>query len=187
MATAGPNSPTTAATSGSPAWTASSGALADTVDASDNIRALCGIAASGVSGTLTITGFGFSVPAGTVDGIAVAIERRSTTNNVIDDNSIRLTKASSAVGDNKATATKWPLNTDAVENYGGAADLWGTTWSVAEVNDAGFGIAIVADNTDAGATRSAQVDHVTITITYTAGGATNVAIFSHHLRQQGIS
>jgi hypothetical protein len=183
VATAGPNSPTTAATSGSPAWTASSGALADTVDASDNVRALCGISASGVSGTLTVTGFGFAIPAGTIDGIAVAIERRSTTNNVIDDNSIRLTKSSSAVGDNKATATKWPLNTDAVENYGGAADLWGTTWSVAEVNDAGFGIAIVADNTDAGATRSAQVDHVTITITYTAAGGSAIAAARHYRAQ----
>jgi hypothetical protein len=183
MATAGPNSGT-GATSGSPAWSNPTN-----VGASDDARATCGVAASGVSGTLTVTAFGFAIPGGsTIDGITVAIERRSTTNNVIDDNSIRLTKASAAVGDNKATATKWPLNTDSTATYGGVADLWGTTWSVAEVNDSGFGVAILADNTDAGSTRSAQVDHVTITITYTAGGGgTNVSVFLHHLRQQGIA
>lgn len=174
MASSGPLSPTTAATSGSPAWSNPNNALSG---ADADARATCGITASGTSGTLTVGTFGFAIPGGsTIDGIAVAIERRSTTGNVINDSSIRLTKSGTATGDNKNSATFWPLNTDSTANYGGAADLWGTTWSVAEINDAGFGVAIVAANTDAGATRSAQVDHVTITVTYTAGAGVSGAI-----------
>jgi hypothetical protein len=179
MATAGPLSAGSGATAGSSVWSNPTN-----VTASDDARATTTILASGTSGTLTTSSHGFTIPAATIDGIEISIERSSTTNNVINDSSIRLAKAGSAVGDNKATATKWPLNTDSSATYGGAADLWGTTWSVAEVNDSGFGVVIIAANSDAGASRVARVDHVTITVTYTEGGSTVAAARHYRVQQQ---
>ena len=76
------------------------------------------------------------------------------------DYSVRLRKSRGLVGTDKAIVnTEWPTS-DAYSSYGGAGDLWGTTWTYNEVNNANFGgafSAIVQNGT-------ATVDHMRITL-----------------------
>jgi hypothetical protein len=124
---------------------------------------------TGNTNTLLIKALGFNVPAGaTILGIEVDVYRRTNTINGVNDVTVKLLKAGVATGSNKATSGFWPVvaapnldpfgpafpylpdmniqGTGGVEQvYGGRSDLWGTTWTPAEVNDAGFGFEMVAN------------------------------------------
>lgn len=109
-----------------------------------------------------------AVPAGsTINGIEVRIERSAGAEsawNVLDV-TVQLIKAGSRVGSNlNDGATAWP-GTDTNKDYGGSSNLWGTTWTAAEVNASNFGVAIRANCLDG--QRSARVDAVWINIHYT--------------------
>lgn len=120
---------------------------------------------------LEATSFGFSVPTGaTIDGIVVEIERHRTAADAVRDRVVRLLKAGAVTGDDKATATSWATS-PTIDSYGASSDLWGTTWTPAEVNASGFGLGLQAGNDLAG-NATAQVDFIRITVHYTeaAGG-----------------
>ncbi|MEO8069242.1 MAG: T9SS type A sorting domain-containing protein, partial [Flavobacteriales bacterium] len=53
----------------------------------------------------------------------------------------------------------WPL-TDAYATYGSSSELWGETWSAADINSPGFGLALSAMVQNG----EAHVDHVQITV-----------------------
>jgi hypothetical protein len=123
-----------------------------------------------ISDELAFSNFSFSLPSGsTVDGITVDIEKHvSGASDGAVDQDIRLTKTAGVqVGSNKAdTVTDWPASDpNSYTSYGGSGDLWGTTWTEAEVEASGFGVVLcvkaTSNNTDL------NVDHVRITITYT--------------------
>ncbi len=166
MASSGPNNPTTGADVagvGTLTWTTPNNILAsDNADAS--ITSM-----NGTSHWLQATGFGFAIPAGsTINGIVVGIERAGSSYRV-QDSTLKLLKAGTVVGDSKAaTGTNWPA-ADAYASYGGAADLWGTAWSVAEINAANFGVALSAVISAGKQNASAYVDHMRITVYYTEG------------------
>ncbi|MGL4595951.1 MAG: T9SS type A sorting domain-containing protein [Bacteroidia bacterium] len=76
------------------------------------------------------------------------------------DNEVRLLKSGTPIGNNLGlTATAWGT-TDAYTSYGGPTNLWGTTWSVVEVNSATFGAALAAKRQNG----NLEVDHFRITI-----------------------
>lgn len=76
------------------------------------------------------------------------------------DNSVRLVKGGTITGSNFAYTTS-PWNTvDTYTSYGGPTSLWGTTWSVAEVNALNFG-AVISASVNNG---TARVDHMRISI-----------------------
>lgn len=76
------------------------------------------------------------------------------------DNAVYLMKAGSTTGSNYAqTTTVWPL-TDTYQYYGGASDLWGTSWDFTHINNSGFGASMVANVLEG----TAQVDHYTLTV-----------------------
>lgn len=78
------------------------------------------------------------------------------------DNQVRVVKSGTITGNNlAATTTAWPT-TDAYATYGGAANLWGTTWAVADINSANFGAALSAIVQNG----TARVDHFRITVWY---------------------
>lgn len=126
----------------------------------------------GISYYLDTLGYGFSIPSGSIDGITVEVHRRST-NAVtprIADTTVQLMKAGSPVGTNKASATEW-TGTLATATYGGSSDLWGTTWTTSEVNAANFGLRFQCEVNAGTSNRTAEVDFIRITITYTEGVA----------------
>jgi hypothetical protein len=140
------------------------------VTASDDARATSALAASGVSDLLRTTTYGFGIPAGaTINGIVPEFERSRSGAGTCEDFSVRLVKAGVEVGADDAKGGAWP-GTDAYLSYFGPTMLGGTTWTSAEINAASFGVSIAAQETGGTNTVSARVDHVRITVYYTAAG-----------------
>ena len=143
------------------------------VTASDNSYATFFAQFDGdISKDLDCTNFGFSIPAGsTINGIEVHIERYGTD---ITDISINLLNGDGAGGESqdRSTGASWS-STDTVDSFGGSTDTWGETWSVSDVNSSNFGVRIQCQDNSGGfppTVGSAQIDHVEITVHYTASG-----------------
>jgi len=136
--------------------------------ASDDSRAGCNEGnPPGATHYLKATNFGFAIPAGAqIDGIKVEAEIKHSSANAAYDNSIKLVKAGSYVGDNKARGSSvyWPTS-DTYVTWGGETDLWGTTWSVDEINNSGFGVGISGAFSPANS--YGAIDHIRITVYYT--------------------
>lgn len=169
MASEGPNSPDTAvddATIGTVAWNNPGNVLA-----SDDSRAAVTLSLNAISHYLKVTDFDFAIPAGSaINGIVVEVERQSNATTGTRDEQVRLVQGGTVGGNNKAdTVTVWPLNTDTIATYGGAADLWGLTWTPADINATDFGAVVAAKNYDV-PNRTARVDHIRITVYYAVGG-----------------
>lgn len=167
MASSGPLSAGTGATT--TGW-----ANPTNVTASDDARATISDASVGafVSNDLRALTFGFAIPTGaTVDGIVVEIERSvNATTQTPRDHTIQLQKLDNTpVGDNKASGTTWPT-TDAYATYGSSSDLWGLTWTPAEINATGFGVYMKVQTNAGKGGPQFRVDHVRITVYYTESG-----------------
>jgi len=121
--------------------------------------------------------YGFAIPAGaTITGITVVINRQSsgTTNPLIRDNSVNLVKGGVIQSTNyAATGTNWTNGGSfGTATYGGATDLWGTTWTPADINASNFGVALSAINTNS-FSRTGTVDYIRITVNYNNAGTLN--------------
>jgi hypothetical protein len=86
----------------------------------------------------------------------------------LHDLSVRLMKAGAEVGDNKGTqpwgndqAFPYPYKT-----YGGETDLWGETWTGADLNDPGFGLSLSCHRTGEHNTDHAVINHAKVTAWY---------------------
>lgn len=138
------------------------------VVASDNTYATFGnlVGGAGVyTDYLVATGFNFSIPGGaTISGIVVEVER-SDPNFRTADYRIRIVKGGAIGTTEKSSSAIYPSG-DSYQAYGNASDLWGETWAPADINAAGFGVAIAAQRTSAGSSTAGQVDHIRITIFY---------------------
>lgn len=142
----GDEPPTTVVTNGSTGFPWSNPGNAIT---SDNTYAtqVSADASVGSSDFLRATGFNFSIPGtATVSGITAKIERSYTggTRGQIQEDNIQLLKAGTAVGTNKGSAV-W-TTTDTFTTVGGQTDLWGTTWSPSDINNADFGVQVRVAN-----------------------------------------
>lgn len=157
-ATSGPRAPSAAT-----GWTSSTN-----VFASDNARASSVVAAGAQSPNLDVTGYGFSIPAGSrIDGITAVIERSASASGSLDDFDVYLLKNGAPTGSDKAVSSTYYPTTDGNRTYGSSSDLWGTTWTVNDVNASNFGLRLKVDS-DVGSSVTAYVDYVSITISYTA-------------------
>lgn len=190
MASSGPNNPTSAVErfAAGTGWTSLSNLYA-----SDDSRASASLSGTGggsQTNYIDVTGFGFSIPAGaTIDGVIVEIERSvSSTSGSPTDRSVFLLAdgrigTDPKVGDDKATLTIWPT-TDAYATYGGAADAWAASLTDTQVNNSNFGVCISGRKTSGETSTTLRIDHVKITIHYTAsGGGGGVAKSSLQVRQ----
>ena len=120
--------------------------------------------------------FGFNIPTGaTIDGIEVNIEKKSDVSGTVQDQYLSMLDASTPVGSNYADSAYW-LDYDSITNYGGASDLWGSSWTPSTINNAGFGVILYAmvinDN------GNASIDDVNITVHYTPATYTCQSITS---------
>lgn len=129
---------------------------------------------------LKVTGFGFSIPAGsTIDGISVSVERHqlcdsSCSSSFVTDESIKLVKNGVIGGNNEASTTHWGTS-DTVATYGGSNDKWGLTWNVSDINSSSTGFVFAAQRTSGG-DRTAYVDYVSMTVYYTAVAVPSVTL-----------
>lgn len=117
------------------------------------------------SGTGTVYTAGYNTGNG-----SVVITPVQTTN--IVDNVVKLVQGGSVVGTNYATATAWGTAFETV-TYGGGNDLWGTTWTAAQVNASTFGFVLSALVT----TGTAYVYNVQMTVYFTTTGVSDPASF----------
>ena len=144
-------------------WTSTSDA-----SPSDNVYTSFGNLNGGVGSYtdyLVASDFGFSVPAGCViSGILVEVER-SDVNRKTSDYSVRIVKAKTITGAERASGMVYPAG-DTYESFGSSSDLWGETWTDADINDNGFGVAIAAQRSEAGSTTDGMIDDVRITVFY---------------------
>lgn len=140
---------------------------------SDNARStatsLIGLV-SGETQFLTATDCGFSIPlTATICGITVELEKSAGNIGVftsVTDHNLQLLKGGTAVGNNLAADGDWPGG-DQYYSYGGSSELWGTTWTPAEINDDDFGLRFSASiNGTLGLLPSARIDHVRISVHY---------------------
>lgn len=172
MASEGPNSPNTVAnvSTGWYAWQNPGNAAS-----SNNNYASTAIYGPGYTDRLTATDFDFAIPDGaTIDGIKVEIECHADYDS---DDYVDTLELYTINGDGISVSnlgdfgTKWPTS-DAIKTYGGESELWGESWSPADINATSFGAAlsIASHMYDYGS--EAYVDHIRITVYYTEGGAT---------------
>lgn len=128
------------------------------VTADDGALATNSLLAAEVSDILAGTGCGFTIPTGsTIDGIVIG------TNDLVDGpgGSISPTK-------DGTTQTPAPLSATSGAgwvNQGTSAELWGATYTAAEINASTFGVALTA--LDELNPLSAQVDAFRVTVYYT--------------------
>jgi hypothetical protein len=140
------------------------------VNSSDNQRATVAVNDLEASHFLKATNFSISLPsAAIIDGIVVDMERSVNSVNggsIVRDNAVRLVKNGVILADDRATNTSW-TTADTYETHGNSTDLWGTTWSAAELNSPAFGaaVSVTKANADSGS-RTARIDHIRITIYY---------------------
>lgn len=177
MASQGPESPDTCSTDGSGGdWV-----NPDNVKQSDNAYATVTAPRRNIVDTslLISTHFDFIIPSGaTIDGIQVEMERKyAGVGGSVSDNIMALTKDGVAsIGTPTDPVGVWST----VEHYepmGSPTDLWGETWTPAEINDENFGF-IFSATISAGALASciAYIDHIRITVYYTEAAVTYTAV-----------
>lgn len=131
---------------------------------SDNVYCTSVLLLGQVTNYLKATSFGFAIPTdATINGIVVEIEKSTTLATSIIDNSVKIVKGNSITGTELASASQWGT-ADAYATYGTATELWGTTWTPADINLGNFGIVISGV---ASVAATAQIDHVRISVYYT--------------------
>lgn len=175
MSASGPKICQTATDEGSHsgiAWTNPNNILAN-----DGVFATCALGGGDTTSLLLASNFGFAIPGGaTILGIQVDVKRFAS-GGTVKDNGLFLQKLSgSDVGSDKSTGVNW-AGASQLDSYGGAADLWGTTWTPAEINASTFGFEISGQQV--GGAPTAQIDYVQVTVTYSGGS-------SHSLMMTGI-
>jgi hypothetical protein len=140
----------------------------ESVKVSDNNYAMAFVSNGESTHRLKSTALGFAVPVGaTISGIVVEVEKHGFGN--VSDNLVSLVKAGVVTGANRASAgVMWPT-ADGVSKYGSETDLWGTTWTVAQINSAEFGVSLSAMSS-AGFSNIAYVDAVTVIVYYVPSG-----------------
>lgn len=120
-----------------------------------------------VTKTLKITGFPFSIPAGTtILGITVEYKKQGAfgPSNPVTDNTCRLVKGGVIQSVDRLLGDFWPM-TLTWFSHGGIADLWGGTWERDDINASNFGIAISA-KTPLTQVSVASLDHAKVTVEY---------------------
>ena len=140
--------------------------------ANDNVQVTAVLPNNTNTNYLKGSNFGFAalIPAGsTIDGIEMQFESDRDSATWVD-RQIRLSKdGTNPVGDDKSTGAAWGIN-PSVRTFGGATDLWNTSWTRAEVVSTNFSALIQAGTTGGGGTL-ANLDYIEVNVHYTEAAA----------------
>ena len=168
MATLGANYAGTGADNsgvGTVAWTNPTNAQGT----SNSTYATCNHTTNSVSHYLLVTNFGFTDPGdvSSIDGILAEI--LAYDNGRADGGSqvstVKLVKGGTVSGNNKSDTFQWGAS-PAYRSYGGAADLWGLTFTISDITASNFGMVLSNVGISGGLT-GCGVDTVRITVYYT--------------------
>jgi len=161
-----PASPTVCvddASIGTKAWSTLTGPVS-----SDNAYATASVSDGETTHYLKCTGYGFAIPSDAIiEGITVGVERFAGSTN-LQDAAMKIVKGGVIGATDKSNTGTYP-NSDpnTYDNHGGATDLWGETWTAADINSSNFGVALASRKSDtAGGGRTISVDHMTISVAY---------------------
>jgi hypothetical protein len=181
----GPDTTTTKSAGTGAGWTTSSNIVS-----SNNLDATTSIAGAATSANLDATNFSMGIPStAIVRGISTRIERSASVASTLLDANVRVLKAGSPVGTDKAyTAAYWPT-TDTYRTYGSGSDLWGTTWTGSDINSSNFGIRLAATNVGTFSTNNVQDPATGTGATWTSPGNvfTNNAAYATKSLGAGVS
>ena len=148
---------------GTLAWTNPSNAAAD-----DSSYATAGSTTVVTTYYLKFLNPNPGLPAGTVDSISIAVNRKASHDGArhVHDSRVSLVFGGGVQAENDAdTGTDWPT-TDGDKTY----NTWTTLPTVAQANASDFGFVLSVEITAAVSTTTASVDYASITFTYTASG-----------------
>jgi hypothetical protein len=110
---------------------------------------------------LKCTNFQFNIPSNAIIlGIVVEIERFADIGSSVQDYRIRIVKGGTIGSTDKSAGGYWSTS-EAYYSYGSSVDLWGETWTPADINSSNFGVAIAVTG---GPLAYATIDHVRITV-----------------------
>lgn len=145
---------------GTLAWTSPGNAHTD-----DSIVTTAG-ALGATTNYLKASNFGFSIPSGaTILGIVVEIEKDAL-DIFVNDNAVRIVKGGIVGTTDRSNASAWPNLASEYITHGSSSDLWGTTWTPADINSSGFGVALSATVGTGGNNDEANVDSIRMTVHY---------------------
>ncbi|MBK9449980.1 MAG: T9SS type A sorting domain-containing protein [Bacteroidetes bacterium] len=138
---------------------------------SDDLYARVQLANGEVSKYLQVSDYGYMIPPGaTIDGIQVSIEGfQESFLADFADASIVLTKAGVPVGIDHA-GTGYYDDKDYVNIYGSNTDLWGESWTPADIMDPGFGVLYSVTRRSGSGTYYMNVDYVEVTVFFSGDG-----------------
>ncbi len=125
-----------------------------------------------ISNYLKVSDFGFNIPGNAImEGIEVRIGRYTSGSSTPRqrDYEVRLVKNNTVTGNNLAKPDGWPTSEQA-EDYGGSNNLWGESWTAADINSSQFGVALSVINPHNYYDRTAYVDYIRVTVHYRVGG-----------------
>ena len=145
--------------------------------ASDNNKAsLTLFSAGNITYYLKSLDYFGSVPStATIDGLLYEAEIAATgaSGNTVD-NSVKSVKGGSIGGAEKASGANWPTG-DTYRGYGGSSDLWGQTWTPADINSSTFGF-VHSAKAVGGGPQTPTIDHVRATVYYTLPSPQDISI-----------
>lgn len=138
------------------------------IDSSDNQYALVtlGVDEDAQTNYLEASEFDYNLPAGAViDGIEVTLETSKF--NASPDfiaSSVFIMKAGANAGTEKTPSNLFDNTSDTTVTLGGSSDLWGTTWTQADINSAGFGASVRAIRDSTVGDNVPRVDFISTTV-----------------------
>jgi hypothetical protein len=170
--TAGPNFPTAATGStnsiggGTVAWTNPTN-----IEANDGSLATC-LPGTAITDDLRGGTFNFSIPStATIVGITLEVNASAFVNGIEAYHTVVLEGGGGASANRAAGVLSNSLTT---ATFGGPTDLWGTTWTPAQINAGGF-VANVTFQSTAGGPGTISVDFFRVTVNYNQDANVNAA------------
>ena len=178
LTTEGPDTTSPARTAPSGGYVTGTGwsnALYNYLSTTDTLRTTDSIPCCNVlSGNLDARGMFFSpvgnnIPAtAIIRGIQVDIVRNASATSSLRDEDVYLLKAGVATGNDEANTGTWWGTADTTVTYGGSSDLWGTTWTPAQINANNFGVRLRVRNAHGSLARTASINRIRVTVTYSS-------------------
>jgi hypothetical protein len=139
---------------------------------------------------LKFYGFGFSVPASaTIANITMRVGRYRSggTTGEIRDHALHLSDSFDwLLSDNKAVATNWPTDPASVRTISGTPFSWGISDYYTRYNTVDFGVVMAVKSTTASTNRVANVDYVSLELSYPGPGIPDPELPRQTVRPTGV-